>query len=64
MSAPALLFLGGLLIVAGVAVGESTARTRGQGSWAEDRRRLMVAGALYAIAAALIGISFAEVIAP
>lgn len=60
----AYLFAGLLLLALGSIAAESTRLTRGKGSWAEDRRRLMVAGALYAVAGGMIGLAIAEGIAP
>ena len=43
---------------------ESTKRTRGPGSWGEDRARIMLAGALYLVAVTGYAIALANAIAP
>jgi len=58
------LFIALLATFAGAILMESTARTRGPGSWGEDRARIMLAGALYLVAVTGYAIAIANAIAP
>jgi len=58
------LVIAALATFAGAFIIESTRHTRGFGSWAEDRARTMLAGALYLVALVGYSIAIANAIAP
>ena len=57
-----LIFLSSLSLFGGAAMIESTNSTRGVGSWAEDRARIMLAGALYLMALVGYGIAISSLL--